>query len=73
MKCSVKLVLSSESDSWYTVSDDVPGLTLGADIFDTLVERVRIAVPELLELNLGYTGEIELFFEVERVEMLAGV
>ena len=73
MKCTVKLVWSSESDSWYTVSDDVPGLTLGADIFDTLVGRVRTAVPELLELNLGYKGDVELYFEVERVETLAAV
>ena len=40
MKCTVTLIWSSESDSWYTVSDDVPGLTLGADVFDVLVGRV---------------------------------
>ena len=72
VKCTVKLVWSSESSSWYTVSDDVPGLTLGADVFDVLVGRVRMAVPELLELNLGYKGEVELYFDVERVEKLAG-
>ena len=73
MKCTVKLIWSSESDSWYTESDDVPGLALGADTFDELVERVRITAPELLELNLGYNGAVELHFEVERIEVLAAV
>ena len=73
MKCTVKLVWSIESDSWYTISDDVPGLALGSDSFDALVDKVCLAVPELLELNIGYKGSVELFFEVERVETLAGV
>ena len=62
MKCTVKLIWSGESDSWYTESEDVPGLALGADTFDTLAERVRMAVPELLELNLNYKGTVELSF-----------
>ena len=62
MKCVVRLIWSSESDSWYTESEDVPGLTLGADSFDLLVERVLGAVPELMELNLDYRGDIELIY-----------
>ena len=71
MKCRVKLIWSNESKSWYTVSDDVPGLALGADSFDVLVERVRLAAPELLELNLNFKGEVELHFEAERIDVLA--
>ena len=73
MKCKVKLIWSHESDSWYTVSEDVPGLALGADTFDALVDRVRVAVPELLELNLDYKGDVELYIEAELVENLQAV
>ena len=73
MKCKVKLIWSNESDSWYTESDDVLGLALGADTFDALVERVRMAVPELLELNLDYRGDVELYIEAELVENLMAV
>jgi hypothetical protein len=73
MKYIVDLIWSSESDSWYTMSNDVPGLALGAETFDALVGRVRMAVPELLELNLGYKGDIEICFRTERLEVLAAV
>jgi hypothetical protein len=59
--------------SWYTESDDIPGLSLEAKTFDHLVERVRLAAPELLELNFGYTGPVELEFVSVRNEYLAAV
>jgi len=68
MKCSVKLVWDNEADVWITESDDVPGLLLESPSFDELVERVRKAAPEMLELNRGYVGPVILEFESERVE-----
>lgn len=38
---------------WVAESDDVPGLVTEADTIDQLVERLRVLVPELLELNGG--------------------
>jgi len=73
VKCNVKLIWSSDSGSWYTISNDIPGLALGAMTFDNLVEKVRIATPEILELNLGYKGAIELHFEAERIELLDAI
>ena len=70
MECIIKMIWDSESDRWHTESDDNLCLTLEAASFDALVERVRIAVPEMLELNCGYTGPIKLIFETERVEIL---
>ena len=67
-KCTVKLVW--DDGIWYTKADEELGLVLESGSFDALVERVRMAVPEMLELNCGYTGEIELSFEVERVDNL---
>jgi len=55
---------------WHTSTDLDLGITLTSDSFDVLVERVRMAVPEMLELNCGYTGEVELIFETKRNEVL---
>ena len=70
MECTVKLIWDSETDRWHTETEDVPGLVLEAASFDALVERVRMAAPEMLELNCGYIGPIKLSFEAERIENL---
>jgi hypothetical protein len=66
-------VVEDGEGAWYTESDDIPGLSLEAKTFDGLVERVRLAAPEMLELNLGYTGPVELEFVSIRNEYLAAV
>ena len=68
MKCIVKLVWDSEADVWITQSDDIPGLFLESPSFDALIDRVRKAAPEMLELNRGYVGPISISFEAERIE-----
>ena len=70
MKCTVRLVWDSESCRWYTDSDDKLCLNLESGSFDALVERVRMAVPEMLELNCGYCGPIEIVFEALRIDNL---
>ena len=70
MKCTVKLVWDEEARIWYSKADDSLCLVLESSSFDTLIERIRIAAPEMLELNLGYKGPIELVFEAERIERL---
>ncbi|MBX3025780.1 DUF1902 domain-containing protein [bacterium] len=41
----------AEAGVWVATSDDVPGLATGADTFEALAEKLRVMVPELLELN----------------------
>jgi predicted RNase H-like HicB family nuclease len=41
----------AEAEVWVASSDDVPGLATGADTFEELIEKLRVAVPELLEEN----------------------
>ena len=60
-KCTVKLIW--DDGIWYTKTDEELGIVLESGSFDALVERVRIAVPEMLELNCGYKGEVQLIFE----------
>ena len=45
-------------------------MNLESGSFDALVERVRMAAPEMLELNCGYTGPIQLTFEASRIDNL---
>ena len=68
MKYNVRLILDEEAHVWYTHTD-IPGLCLEANTFDELVEEVRLAAPEMIELNSDYTGPIHLIFEAVRVEM----
>ena len=68
MKCIVRLVWDNEANVWITESSDIPGLFLESPSFDTLIERVRRAAPEMLELNRGYIGPVNLLFESERIE-----
>ena len=58
-----------EADVWIATSDDIPGLVLESGSIDALIERVRFAVPELLELN-GQQMCNTLLFHLERRERL---
>jgi len=70
MKCTVKLIWSEEEKFWHSESmDERFGLTLESGSLDVLIERVKMAVPEMYEL-IGYRGEIDLSFEVERTDKL---
>ncbi|MDR2166863.1 MAG: DUF1902 domain-containing protein [Clostridiales bacterium] len=71
MICRVKILWDEESSSWYTVTDDVPGLHLDSKSIDDLVERFCMLTPEMLEENLGYKGPVRVTFEVEPLEMRA--
>ena len=52
--------------------DDSFGLTLESSSVDALIERVKTAVPEMLAMN-GYKGEIDLSFEIDRIDKLKAV
>ena len=40
-----------EAHVWVATSDDVPGLATEATTFESLLDKLRTMVPELLELN----------------------
>ena len=70
MMCKIKLIWSHDEKFWYSKSiDDRFGLTLESGSLDVLIERVKMAVPGMFE-EIGYTGEIDLVFEIERVDKL---
>lgn len=54
-----------ETSVWIAESDDVPGLALESGSLNALIERVKMAVPELLELN-GINDKIILSLNATR-------
>lgn len=51
MDYTIRFMWDAEAAVWIATSEDVPGLVLESGSFDALVEKVRHAIPELLELN----------------------
>ena len=51
MQCEIRFQWDDEASVWVATSDDVPGLVLESGSLDALIERVKVAVPELLALN----------------------
>jgi hypothetical protein len=66
MKCIIKLIWSEDEMFWYSKSlNDEFGLTLESGSLDVLIERVKTAVPDILN-EIGFSGEVDLSFELDR-------
>ena len=57
----VLLTWDEEASVWVAENDDIP-IALESPSLDTLMERVKLAAPELLELNDKNHGEMALLF-----------
>lgn len=62
----VDLFWDEESSSWVATSEDIPGLVLGSGSVDALMERVRYAAPEIMQLNHMDSKDCTLRFHFER-------
>ena len=71
MEYVINLNWDNEADVWIATSKDVPGWVLESGSLDALIERVRFAVPELLELNSDNRKTLSLLFLSERHEKVA--
>ncbi|MCL1958432.1 MAG: DUF1902 domain-containing protein [Spirochaetes bacterium] len=68
---TIILFWDDEASVWIAESQDLPGLILESESFDFLVERVKEAVPELLELCGTDHTQIKLHFKAERLAVVA--
>jgi len=66
----ILLVWDDEASRWVAENDDIP-IALESDSVDELIERVKIAVPELLELNGKGHANVTLNFKMERQTVMA--
>ncbi len=66
MEYTVITAWDEEADVWIATSNDIPGLVLESGSLDVLMERIRFAVPDLLELNGIKEKDITLVIRSEK-------
>ena len=71
MSYRINLFWDGEADVWVATSQDVPGLVLESGSFDALLERVKYAIPELIELNGQKLSSYTVSFFAERNDQVA--
>jgi hypothetical protein len=67
---TIAIKFDEEASVWYALNDDIP-ITLESDSIDELIERVKLAIPELLELNGKNHENTVIHFTMERETVLA--
>ena len=60
----VRTEWDDEAGVWVATSDDVPGLATEADTMEGLISKLKVMIPELLELNGAMEGLDPQSFEV---------
>lgn len=68
MRCKVKILWDNEASVWVATSDDLPGLVLESGSCDALIERVKYAVPDLMDTNGIKADYCDLNFIADRLE-----
>ncbi len=71
MDYTIFLTWDNDAQVWVATSDDIPGLVLESGSYDAMIERLRFAVPELLDLNKKQTPMLNLNFKSTRHERIA--
>jgi predicted RNase H-like HicB family nuclease len=64
MEYKVSLTWDDEAYVWLASSADVPGLALESGSLDALMERVKVAIPDLLDLK---NTDLTIDFQAERM------
>jgi hypothetical protein len=65
MEFVIKCEWHEDENIWIAQSsNDKFALTLDHGSFDALLERVKIAIEDIADIELGYKGEIKLIFDV---------
>jgi len=62
---SVNIIWDDAAFVWVAISDEIP-LALESESADLLIERVKAAAPEILELNSKPYSPLRLHFKLER-------
>ena len=67
---TISLAWSEEANKWYAMNDEIP-ITIEDASLDALINQVKLAVPELLELNGKNHTNIHLLFKMEPQAVVA--
>ncbi len=49
--CKIDAVWDASAEVWTATSHDVPGLATESETLEALTQKLRVMVPELLQLN----------------------
>ena len=66
----ISLDWDEETARWYAINDDIPIMLEDASL-DVLINRVKLAAPELLELNGKPHTDQNLLFKMEAQAVVA--
>jgi hypothetical protein len=61
---TISIAFDDEAQKWYAQNDDIP-IILEDDSLDTLINRLKLAAPEILEMNNMPHNGIKLSFKIE--------
>ncbi|MCL1924188.1 MAG: DUF1902 domain-containing protein [Defluviitaleaceae bacterium] len=67
----INFMWDKEVSVWIATSDDIKGLVLEHSSFDALLERVRVAVPELLEMEKIFPNNLFLDYSISCSERIS--
>lgn len=70
MLYKINFLWDNDVSVWIATRDDIPGLVLESGSFDALVEKVKYAAMELLEVNKQEMNNLKLSYYVEREDMV---
>ena len=71
MRYSISILWDNEAAVWIATSKDIKGLVLESGSLDALIEKVKNAIPELIELNgLPKGTSIPISFHSEREDIV---
>ena len=71
MELLIKMTWDPDASVWVAESDDVPGLVMESGSCDALIEKLRFAIPEMLQLNGTSPTPLRLNFVSYRHEQVA--
>jgi len=70
MSYEIEVNWDEEAGVWYAICDNIP-IALESNSFDALIERVKIAAYEILELNGKIESDTRLCFKTAHWECIA--
>jgi len=68
---TITLTWDDEASVWIAESPDLPGLILESHSFDELIDKVKRAVPDLLETTGQIHTQVKLHFKAEHLAVVA--
>lgn len=71
MEYTIKFSWDEEACVWIATSEDIHGLVLESGSLDALIEKVKYAVPELLELSHETKAKKIHFLAEREIEVYA--